>query len=260
MMHNRTVRRAMNREGFKYLHLRKKGVLYPDDLEARLKFANKCRNVLPPDFWRKGVSLFLDGVGFEYKRNPCKSAVTSKTMGWRRRNQGLNINFTAKGKKEGKKQVKFYVGISYGVGVVMCKHFAGNLNADRYCEIIVPKIEEGIALSCNPIGKRILQDNCPVMNAVGVVDALTEIGACRFKIPARSRVINCIENVFHEMLKAIQNDVITRKIDKETFAQFSRRAKNVIKNYPISKINKVIDSMWKRIDAVIKRHGQRTKY
>ena len=260
IMSNRTIRRALNREGYKYLHLRKKGVLYRKDLEERLKFANRCKRLLTKNFWKTGISMFIDGVGFEYKRNPSKSAKSSKTMGWRRANQGLDINFTAKGKKEGKKQAKFYVGISYGQGVVMCKPYSGHLNANRYCRIIVPKIDEGLQLSNNPVARRVLQDNCPVMNSKRVVEELTELGVMRFKIPARSPDINCIENVFHAMRKEIQVDAIRRNITRETFVQFQARASHVIKTFSTDYINKVINSMWKRIDMIIKRRGQRIKY
>ena len=259
-MSNRTIRRTMNDAGLKYLHLRKKGILYRKDLKARLKFAKKCKRLLPADFWKRGISLYLDGVGFEYKRNPCQSARSSKTMGWRRANQGLDVNCTAKGKKEGKKQARFYVGISYDEGVVMCKRYSGRLNAERYAEIIIPKLDEALDMSCNPVTRRILQDNCPVMNSTLVVEELKDIGAIRFKIPARSPDINCIENIFHEIRKNIQQDAVKRNIQRESFVEFGKRAEKVIKSYSSSKINKVIDSMWKRIDAVIKRNGQRTKY
>ena len=259
-MCNRTVRRAMKEAGFHYLHLRKKGVLYPEDLVKRLRFAKRCKRLLPPDFWKKGISIYLDGVGFEYKRNPRKSALSRTTMGWRRKDLGLDLHFTAKGKKEGKKQAKFYVGISYEKGVVLCKRFTGKLNAERYCEIIVPKLEEALEQSSNPRAKRILQDNCPVMNAKATIEELGDSGIVRFKIPARSPDINCIENIFHEVRKDIEKDAIRKKIEKESFKEFARRAENIILSYPSQKIDKVIESMWRRIDAVIQRRGQRTKY
>lgn len=259
-MHNRTIRRCLNKQGFKYLHLRKKGILYPDDLTKRTKFAKKCKRVLREDFWKSGISMYLDGVGFEFKRNPFLSAKTSRTMGWRKPNQGLDINQTAKGKKEGKNQARFYVGISFGKGVVLCKPYTGAMNSERYCNLIVPKIVEGMEISSNPVSKRVLQDNCPVMNSKTVVEALSENDVMRFKIPARSPDINCIENVFHAMRKKIQQDAVSKNIENETFKQFQNRAMNVIKNFDKAYIDNVINSMWKRIELVIKRGGQRIKY
>ena len=112
-MSNRTVRRVMNKHGIKYLHLRKKGILLPSDLKKRLKFTRRCSRCCIPSFWKRGISMYLDGVGFEWKTNPNTSAMGTRTMGWRKRSQGLDINQTAKGKKEGKTNAYFYVGISY---------------------------------------------------------------------------------------------------------------------------------------------------
>jgi hypothetical protein len=44
-----TVRRVLRANGFKYTHLRKKGVLSRKDLTIRLKFAKQVRNRLNPN-------------------------------------------------------------------------------------------------------------------------------------------------------------------------------------------------------------------
>ena len=259
-MSNRTVRRELNRNGIKYLHLRKKGVLFPSDLRKRVRFARKCRRLLLPVFWKRGISMYIDGVGFEWKSNPCKSVPGTRTMGWRRTTQGLDVHQTAKGKKEGKKNAYFYVGISYNKGVVMCKSYAGRMDSEKYDRVIVPAIQRGMQQSINPIAKRLVQDNCSIMNSRLVVSSLDEAGILRFKIPARSPDINCIENVFHAMRKAIQRDAVTRNIQKESFRQFQARCSRIIRGFDISYINKVIASMPKRINMVIRRNGQRIRY
>ena len=136
--------------------------------------------------------MFLDGLGLKYKRNPSKSAKSSRTMGWTRPNQALDINFTAKRKKDNRKKEKFYVGISYGKGVVMCNPCTGCINTEWYCKIIISRIDDSIQNSSSPREKHILQENWPVMNATYVVDALTGIGAMHFKIVTRSPDINWI--------------------------------------------------------------------
>ena len=181
-------------------------------------------------------------------------------MGWRKKTQGLDLNQTAKGKKEGKKNASFYVGISYGKGVIMCKAYTGRMNALKYDNIIVPKIIDGLKNSGNPIAKRLVQDNCSIMNSKLVLSTLDDEGVTRFKIPARSPDINCIENVFHSMRSAIQKDAVTRNIKKESFRQFQTRCSRIIKTFDVAYIDKVIKSMPKRIDLVIERNGQRIKY
>ena len=257
---NRTIRRNLNRAGIKYLHLRKKGVLLPADLKKRLKFARKCKRLLQPVFWKRGISMYLDGVGFEWKSNPCKSIPGTRTMGWRKITQGLDHNHTAKGKKEGKKNAYFYVGISFHKGVVVCKAYTGRMNAQKYEDSIVPAIVKGMENSINPTAKRLLQDNCSIMNAASVVEALENNQVIRFKIPARSPDINCIENVFHAMRKTIQKDAVQRNIQKESFKQFQARCARIIRNFDVAYIDKVISSMPKRIDLVKRRKGQRIRY
>lgn len=259
-MSNRTVRRVMNKHGIRYLHLRKKGILLPSDLHKRLKFARKCSRRLLPSFWQRGVSMYIDGVGFEWKTNPTTSVSGTRAMGWRKRSQGLDVNQTAKGKKEGKKNAYFYVGISYTKGVVMCKAYTGRMTAQRYCDHIVPAIVLGLQQSINPLGKRVLQDNCSIMNSAQTKEHLFDNGVKLFKIPARSPDINCIENVFHKMRKEIQKDALTRNITKESFRQFQARCARIIRNFDVRYIDKVINSMPKRIELIKQRRGQRIRY
>ena len=259
-MSNRTIRRVMNRHGIKYLHLRKKGILLPSDLKKRMKFTRRCSRCCLPIFWKRGISMYLDGVGFEWKTNPSASCAGTRAMGWRKRNQGLDLNQTGKGKKEGKKNAYFYVGISWKKGVVMCKAYTGRMTAKRYHEHIVPAIIKGVERSINPLGKRILQDNCSIMNSQLVTDALFDMGIKKFRIPARSPDINCIENVFHKMRKTIQKDAITRNIKQESFRQFQARCARIIRNFDKSYVDKVIESMPRRIELIKKRRGQRIRY
>ena len=114
--------------------------------------------------------MYLDGVGFEWKTNPLASAAGTRSMGWRKPSQGLDINQTAKGKKEGKVNAYFYVGISWNKGVVTCKAYTGRMNKEKYFEHILPSIVSGMNDSINPLGKRLLQDNCSIMNSALVRD------------------------------------------------------------------------------------------
>lgn len=141
---------------------------------------------------------------------------------WKCPNRGLGKSFTVKGKKECRGRAKCYVRMCYRKDFVMCNPYTRRLNAERHCKITIPRIDDSIQNSSSPRAKRILQDNCPVMNATFVVDALTDIGTMRFKIPAHTPYINCIENVFHVMRKETQQNVVKQGIEKETFLQFQK--------------------------------------
>jgi hypothetical protein len=54
----RTIRRAMNKEGFKYLEARKKGILKITDLKKRLSFAKKMKKGFSKDVWTKDINFF----------------------------------------------------------------------------------------------------------------------------------------------------------------------------------------------------------
>ena len=51
-----TVRRYLQEKKYGYFQCRKKGLLSPEDLTARLKFANQCKK-LPTNFWTEGISF-----------------------------------------------------------------------------------------------------------------------------------------------------------------------------------------------------------
>ena len=81
----------------------------------------------------------------------------------------------------------------------------------NYYKIIIPRIDDCIQKSSSPRAKPVLKDNCPVVNATPVVDALTYIGAMHFKIPPWSPDINCIKFFFHTMFKGpFKNDVTSK--------------------------------------------------
>ena len=86
-----------------------------------------------------------------------------------------------------------------------------------------------------------MENKCPVINATSIVDALTDTGNMCFKIPAHTLDINYIENVFHTMPKEIQQDVVEQNILKETFLQFHKRSRNVIRDISVYYIDRVID-------------------
>ena len=92
----------LNVSGYKYLQSRKKGLLTEADLKAQLKY---CRNIkkrnLGQVFWNRGISFYLDGVGFEFKTNPLDQARAPTAHEWRKGNEGLDINCVSRGKKEG---------------------------------------------------------------------------------------------------------------------------------------------------------------
>ena len=258
---NQTFRRHLAHLGYGYRNTRRKGILKQKDLNNRLKFAKRMKKLgLGIEFWKKGISFYLDAVGFIYKKNPMDQARAPSAREWRRADEGLSYGCTAKGKKEGSTQIKFMVAISYQHGVVLCEQYENRLSGSTFSKMIRQKFPLAFMLSINPKSKRILQDGCPVQNSKRGKRALDRLGAHLFCIPARSPDLNPIENFFHLVVKDIRKDAVSKQITSETKEEFAARVKSILLEYPKDKIDSIILSMDKRIEAVIEKRGQRTKY
>jgi transposase len=256
----RTIRNCLNEDGYWYLQTRKKGLLHAKDLKSRVKFCKKIRKQkLGDEFWRTGISFYLDGKGFQYKSNPYDQARAPGAREWRKRGEGLKFNCTAKGKKEGGINVNFMVAISYGKGVVLCEQYEGTITGPKFAEI-VKSFPKAFNKSSNPKARRFLMDGCPRQNSKVAMRAIDKVNALVLKIPPRSPDLNPIENFFHTLTVRLNNDAFQKNITKETFKELSSRVKETILSVSSEEIDKIIDSMDKRITAVLKGKGQRTKY
>ena len=256
---NRTVRRVLNRAGFKYLATRRKGVLTADDKEKRLKW---CRTVvqrgLNQNFWRHCIAIYLDAVGFEYKRNPSASARVPSAREWRTRSEGLVV--TTKGKKEGRVCENFLVGISYGAGVVLCSHFSGPMSGQKMADLIESDLPAAFERVTARRCRRILQDNCPRQTSKVAKRAFARVGAVLFQIPPRSPDFNPIENVSHLVKRTLKRQAVSQGIVSEDRVEFRERCRRTLDEFPLATINRTIDSMPRRMKLAIASNGARTKY
>lgn len=257
----RTFRSFLNKCGYRYLCARKKGLMNRKDLRNRQLFCRRClRYRLGKEYWTKGVSMYVDGKGFAWKKNPLDQARAPKARIWRKENEGLEYGCTAKAGKAGVTNLNFIVGISYTKGVVLCERYYGAITGEKYAHIIKNAFPEALAKSISPKAKRIIQDNCPRQQSKIARMALYDIEAKQMKIPARSPDINCIENVFAQVSRLLNDQAIQQNITSETKEQFETRIKETLFNFPTDKIDKIIESMPHRIKAILKAGGKRINY
>lgn len=258
-----TIRRVLQKHGYKFLQSRKKGLMSFKDTVIRLQFARKLvRNGLRDEFWKKHISFYFDGVSFVHKTHPFDQARTTKTMAWRKRTEGLELFCTTKGKKAGVegRVAKFFVSIAYGKGVISCDQYLERLNGPMFAKFVKARFPEIFKISANPRTTRFLQDGDPSQNCAVARKAFGEIGALRFKIPARSPDLNPIENLFHLVSVKLEKDALSEHILSETFEEFSERVRRTLMNFSTLTIDKLIASMDKRILMIIKNRGRRLKY
>lgn len=103
-------------------------------------------------------------------------------------------------------------------------------------------------------------NGCPCQNSKVSKKAIQNINAIGMAIPTRSSDLNPIENIFNQVSMILQNQVVEQNITKETLSEFSARVKDALIKFDSEKVNKMIDSMPKRLNDVLKAKGQQINY
>ena len=258
-----SVRRTLHKQGFKYRQSAHKGVLSEEDVKKRYRFAKAIKKKYSESVWWDGICFYLDGTGFTHKVNPCEYAMRSNRSTWRKEKERLSLNCTARGRQEGSggRVAKFMVAIAYRKGVTMCANYDVTLNGPSFAKFISRKFNACFRKSNNGQKERIfLQDGDPSQNSRLARDAMDKVKASQFSIPARSPDLNPIENIFHIAKRRMKREAIENKITHESYAEFLQRIEQTLKSIPVEIIDRTIASMPKRINEVISRKGQRTKY
>ena len=257
----RIITRFLNSHGYFYLQTRKKGLMKEDDLKKRVKFAKLCKKIYPCDFWTNKVAFYLDGTGFAHKTNPLDQARAPKGRTWRKKTEGLAFGCTAKGRKEGTggRVVKLMVAISFERGVIVCEPY-DKMNGKYFSDFIHRNFDSMFEVSGKGDSRIWVQDGDPSQNCADARAAMSRKKCELLKIPPRSPDLNPIENLFNSTSQRLKRDAISQNIAKESFHEFQQRVVNTMKSIPVEYINKLISSMNKRIELVIKNKGLRIKY
>ena len=259
----RTFSRYLNENGYYFLQARKKGMLNEKDKKQRLKYAKqmKCHLSSNPNFWKEDIAFYLDGVSFVHKRNPLNNSASPKARVWRKQGEGLQI--TAKGSKElaGGRRLHLLVAIAHGKGVILKEPYE-KMNGRFFSQFIRDHFNLCFAAaSPKRNGQRIfVMDNDPSQNSGPACEAMEEVEAERHKIPPRSPDLNPIENIFHVLRNLLDDEAESCNITHETFDQFKGRVLRTLECIDTKLIDKTIESMSKRIDAVFASKGGRSKY
>ena len=261
---NRTVRRALNANALYYLQPRKKGLLSKKDLKDRVAFARnvKKRNLNNIEHWTNGIAFYFDGTGFVHKTHPADQATAPKGRIWRKIGEGLHQGCTAKGSKAGYngRVAHFFVSISYGKGVISCIQYLDTLTGAMFSQFMKDNFKDIFAKCGNSGSCTFLQDGDPRQNSKLAKDTMRSLGIECYGIPARSPDLNPIENVFHLVDIALAEEAVKKNIISETFEEFSTRVRNCMLTFSTDTIDRILESMPKRIDLIIKCKGRRLKY
>ena len=160
-----TFRRALNSLGYNCSNTRRQGMLLKKNVKARRTWCGKAirHNLLSHNIFRAGLSMYVDGLEFEYKSNPYEHAKCLKKE-WRTIREGLHFSCTARGNKKGKNYVKFMVGMAYNRGVVMHVPLHQKMSGGYYSQLVETEISP-LLDGMNGCSCKILQDGCPCQNS-----------------------------------------------------------------------------------------------
>ena len=103
-------------------------------------------------------------------------------------------------------------------------------------------------------------DNDLSQTSRAALNAIDRIEAQFHKIPSKSPDLTPNESVFHLLKRSLENEAISSEMSHECFDDFKARVYRALDNLSINVIDRTIESIWDRIDAVIRSSGNRTKY
>ena len=105
-----------------------------------------------------------------------------------------------------------------------------------------------------------VMDNDPCQTSRKAMPAINQIEYELHQIPVRSPDLNPIENVFHLIKKKLEKDEIDKKIRKESFNEFKDRVLRSLGTLDSNILDRTIESMPKRVEAILSCNGCRIKY
>ena len=262
-LHRSTMTRCLNRNGYKLLNARKKGLLSAKDRTARVRFARK---MLKRDdigtYWISGISFYLDAVSFIYKSNPREYAAAPTGQCWRKPEEGLQHTGKGSACGTGGKYVRVIACISHGKGVVWASTYEKMCGA-TFASFVRCHFNK-IFKKCGKKSRNVhiwLQDGDRSQNSAAARNAMDEVMANRIqKIPPRSPDLNPIENVFHVVKKQLKEEAIALNIETESKKEYEKRVLTALRNYPTHLIDKTIESMEGRLRLIKNGKGHRLKY
>jgi len=238
-----TIKRRLREAGLQNYMAKKKPLISKRNKAKRLAFAKKYAS-MSLDFWK--TVIWSDESKFELIGQKKRQKV------WRQPNQGLQERFLQHTVKHGGGSIMVWGCFSWdGVGN-LCQ-IKGKMTGMDYAEILRGNLKE----SANKIGLThfvFQQDNDPKHTSRVAKQYFEEENIEKLEFPPQSPDLNPIEHLW-TILDA--NIFRGRRISPKNF--FSE-LENAWNNLDSQKLKNLVESMPKRLRAVINNHGSVTKY
>ena len=246
-LHPEAIRRVLRKSGLKAIKKKKKPFLSRKHRQQRLEFARKYSNWTPEDFKRviwsdeTKINRFgSDGLQWVWKKPKAPL---------------LDCHVQGTFKHGGGSLMLWGCMTSLGIGQA-CK-IEGNMDSQLYCEILSDNLMGTIRhYGWGRDDIVFQQDNDPKHTSKLAKDWFEENGITVMDWPPQSPDLNPIEHLWHTLKYQL------RMYSKppESVAELWERVQDEWNKIPVETVQNLIDSMPKRINAVLKARGGYTEY
>lgn len=243
-----TIRNALKKEDYRSVVKTKRPLLKKQHRIARLKFAQDHANWTVEDFKRV---LWSD----ETKIN--RIASDGRTYTWKKKGEPLSDRTTTPTVKHGGGNNLMVWGCMGWNGVGVLIEVLGKMNAEQYCEILDQGLEESFErLDMEEEERLFQQDNDPKHTSKRATKWFEDNNIEVMVWPAQSPDINPIEHLWVHIKRELKKYPEAPKGVHELWDRVVSEWEKI----PPKVCQNLIESMPRRIQAVIKAKGGHTKY
>lgn len=247
-----TVRRALRERGLGAIEKKSKPLLSKANVKKRLEWAHAHKDWTSDD-WKRVI--------WSDESKICQFNSDGRSWGWKRDNESLSPDHVKLTVKHGGSSIMVWGAITYaGVGW-MCT-IKSIMDKFLYKEILEDELEKTVELATEKLGLSRTQlifqhDNDPKHTANIVKEYLGKQEYEVMEWPPQSPDLNPIEHVWSMLKKRLNKMETPPKGAKDLQEKVEH-----IWNYEIkeTEVKNLIDSMPRRVAAVIKAKGYWTKY
>ena len=151
------------------------------------------------------------------------------------------------------------VAITHGEGVVLCEQYE-KLDGSYFKDLVEREFGNMFAKANKGDSMLWVQDGDPSQNSALARASWQAMGAELLSIPPRSGDTNPIKNFFKQVKERLAKDAIANNITWKNLPNFCKRVRETILSMDKAVIDKIIESMNKRMDLIISKKGGKTKY
>lgn len=238
-----TVRRMLRKAGLKSRVAIRKPALTRVQIANRLKFAKEHVDK-PLSFWHR--VLWSDESKILSRPDPRRKV-------WRPDGQALKPQFVAGTHKSGQASIMVW-GCCSAAGVGRLHHIDTKMNSQTFIEVLEQNLQASRRSLRLPRDWLFMQDNDPKHTSKLTRAWLQSQGVEMLRWPANSPDLNPIEHLWGHLKREFSGPGRVRR--REIFA----RVKEVWDQIPPEVVRRLVDSMPRRLAAVLKARGGHTKY